>query len=365
MSRERLLKKGVSDENGRLHYASSSDLIDDQSEDILIFMITGNPGLIKYYQPFLSTLHTLLSSSSTTPSARFSVCGHSLDGFEHSNGEKKGRPARLVKLKEEVDYMEEKLFEEVRSHQKAAAAKEKNLKVILMGHSVGAYILLELIQGHRSQVEDNHNPDFDLIGGILLFPTITHLAQSPQGMIYSRILQLPNFPHIAGAIVNFVLALVPAVILCRILQLVMRVPKHAAEASADLVKSPVGVRQALFLAKDEMETITDDKWTEKVWGAATAPGTDDRDTANSNLVFYWGENDKLVANQTRDDLIEAKGHLSSIENKTLPKDWKPSMFIDKDGIPHAFCLKHSETVAEKVKGWVDQIVEKHRIETPR
>lgn len=155
-----------------------------------------------------------------------------------------------------------------------------------------------------------------------------------------------------------------------------------------------------YLAKDEMEMITEDKWTEEVWGAATAPGTDDRDTANSNLVFYWGENvsnrfqkanesgvisrqDKLVANQTRDDLIRAKGHLSSIENKTLSKDWKPSMFIDKDGIPHAFCLsesnvvtlslglctdartEHSETIAEKVKGWVDLIVEKHRIENPR
>lgn len=107
-----------------------------------------------------------------------------------------------------------------------------------------------------------------------------------------------------------------------------------------------------------MDTINDDNWTEEVWGAATAPGNNRHDTANSNLVFYWGKNvsdpfelanessvisrqDKLVANKTRDDLIRAKGKLANIENRELSEDWKPSMFIDKDGIPHAFCLSES------------------------
>lgn len=38
-----------------------------------------------------------------------------------------------------------------------------------------------------------------------------------------------------------------------------------------------------------MTTITDDKWDEKVWGAATSKGTNKRDTANSNLTFFWGQ----------------------------------------------------------------------------
>lgn len=188
MSAENLLGETVPDENLRLYYAPSSDLIDDrsedQSQDFLIFMITGNPGLIKYYEPFLSTLHTLLSSESTTSSARFFICGNSLAGFEHSNGEMGEKPARLVGLQDQITHTERLLFKEVDRHRKAAVAKEKPLKVILIGHSVGAYILLELIQGHREQVE-KYKSDFDLIGGILLFPTITHLAQSPQGMIYS------------------------------------------------------------------------------------------------------------------------------------------------------------------------------------
>ena len=38
-----------------------------------------------------------------------------------------------------------------------------------------------------------------------------------------------------------------------------------------------------------MNSITEDKWDQKVWGAATAEGTNERDTANSNLTLYWGQ----------------------------------------------------------------------------
>ena len=48
-------------------------------------------------------------------------------------------------------------------------------------------------------------------------------------------------------------------------------------------------RSCRHLAKDEMTTITDNKWDKEVWGAATSEGTNNRDTANSNLTFYWGK----------------------------------------------------------------------------
>lgn len=184
MSTESLLAEKVLDENQQLYYEPSTNLIDDQSQDFMIFMITGNPGLIKFYEPFLSTLHNLLSSSSASPSARFYICGNSLAGFGHSKGGMGEKSAQPKGLQDQINHLECLLFDQARIHRKAAAATGKPLKVILMGHSVGAYILLELIQRHRKQVE-TLNEDFDLIGGILLFPTITHLAQSPQGMIYS------------------------------------------------------------------------------------------------------------------------------------------------------------------------------------
>lgn len=162
----------------QLYYPPSSDRNDPQAQDFLIFMITGNPGLISFYEPFLFTLQYLLSSSSAHHSPRFHIYGHSLAGFGQTEGE-----SGEVGLKAQIEYMEELLFKQVRRC--ATNQNDSPLKVILMGHSVGAYILLELISRHQESVETKDKEDFDLIGGILLFPTITHLAQSPQGMMYS------------------------------------------------------------------------------------------------------------------------------------------------------------------------------------
>lgn len=101
-----------------------------------------------------------------------------------------------------------------------------------------------------------------------------------------------------------------------------------------------------------METITEDQWGEEVWGAATSSGTNNRDTAHSNLIFYWGKHvslnslwpslpllmisqDKLVADHTRDKLMADRAPKSKGGSlKTL----QPDMSIDELGIPHAFCL---------------------------
>lgn len=170
--------------SNHLCYEPPLYLSDDETQDFLIFMITGNPGLISYYQPFLSTLHALLLSSLTSQSERFYIYGNSLTGFDASDSPALGKSGSLVGLKEQISNMENLLFQQINTHRKAAAAQEKPLKIILIGHSVGAYILLELISRHRMKVNEGEE-DFDLIGGILLFPTITYLAQSPQGMIYS------------------------------------------------------------------------------------------------------------------------------------------------------------------------------------
>lgn len=159
-------------------YYPPSDHNDPQAQDFIIFMITGNPGLISFYEPFLFTLHYLLSSSSISHSPRFHIYGHSLAGFGQTEGE-----IGEVGLKAQIEHMEELLFKQVRCW--GTNENDSPPKVILMGHSVGAYILLELISRHQESVETKGKEDFDLIGGILLFPTITHLAQSPQGMMYS------------------------------------------------------------------------------------------------------------------------------------------------------------------------------------
>ena len=167
-----------------LYYAPPPDRSNDGKQDILIYMITGNPGLIAYYEPFLSTLHSLLLSSPASQSANFYILGCSFTGFEISptgSGKESKTPVGLGK---QIQDTEDRLYAYVDEHQRSSTANGRPLKVILMGHSVGAYILLELIQQHKNKV-DSGEKDFDLVGGILLFPTITHIAQSPSGMVAS------------------------------------------------------------------------------------------------------------------------------------------------------------------------------------
>ncbi len=90
-------------------------------------------------------------------------------------------PASPLSLEQQIHWQDDLLYRHVNSHRERTG---NNPKVILMGHSVGSYILLELIRRHRDRIVDGEK-DFDLIGGVLLFPTITHIAQSPLGMVAS------------------------------------------------------------------------------------------------------------------------------------------------------------------------------------
>ncbi len=174
----------LGEEREKLYYTPPLNQNNEGKQDVLIYMITGNPGLITYYQPFLSTLHAQLQSSPASQSANFYICGYSFAGFETSPAGDGQASKSPVGLKEQIDDTEDQLYSHIESYQRSHAAHGRPLKVILMGHSVGAYILLELIQHHKTKV-DSGNEDFDLIGGILLFPTITHIAKSPSGMVAS------------------------------------------------------------------------------------------------------------------------------------------------------------------------------------
>ena len=181
LSEEPLLGKSSSVKSDKICYEPSAESTYGKSQDYLIYFLPGNPGLIQYYQPFLSKLHTLLSTSSTTESSRFHICGHSHKGFETApDGEKSKSPISPLGLEQQIKEQEQLLYDHITSHRNRTG---ENPKVILMGHSVGCYMLLELIQHHRGKIEEGEE-DFDLIGGILLFPTITDIAKSPLGMVF-------------------------------------------------------------------------------------------------------------------------------------------------------------------------------------
>lgn len=112
------------------------------------------------------------------------------------------------------------------------------------------------------------------------------------------------------------------------------------------------------MARDEMQQITTDAWDAEIWGAAhPSPHPHPRPV----LRFLFAKQDHWVADETRDDLIKARGTVAggSVDGEEDEvEEWKPVMEIDEDeGWPHGFCIKHSVPVAERVYGYVKGIVE--------
>ena len=62
-------------------------------------------------------------------------------------------------------------------------------------------------------------------------------------------------------------------------------PPHVAQATAEFLKSPTGVTQALFMARDEMHEIKEDRWDEAIWGSSDALAS-----SSVSLKLYFAEN---------------------------------------------------------------------------
>ena len=239
MSAESLLEKFSIGDTDRLCCRTSASGNFEDIQDYLIFFIAGNPGLISYYKPFLSRLRALLEYNSSD-GARFHICGHSYKGFEISPYSEK--PSQPLGLKEQIDHQEDLLAHHVKYQHDSIG---KPPKVILIGHSVGAYVVLQMIQRHWEMIDKKDVEDFDLIGGILLFPTIENIAQSPMGRVAKLGLRLPGFARIVGAIAHGLSYMLPPGVLKGLVKLVTRFPDYAADTTTSLLASPMGVRQLL------------------------------------------------------------------------------------------------------------------------
>lgn len=194
----------------------------DETETTLFF-ISGNPGLVGYYYPFLSLLAEYLGCPTgdyDSGRVSYQIYGCSLGGFEvdedagvrisvksgsqpasHGLAEKnttRNSSARLYNLEDQIRFVQGKLTALMHEINANAQKPPRKRKVVLMGHSVGAYIAMEVVRRHREassnmncrahpgsdSVEESHaaHPvDFDIVGGVMLFPTVVDIAHSPSG----------------------------------------------------------------------------------------------------------------------------------------------------------------------------------------
>lgn len=240
--------------------------LNDTREQLLLFNITGNPGLAEYYRTFLTLCYDgLRDLSSTHGTIDIHLFSTSMAGF----GVKKGHGDKSAQapfdLEQQIDFIEEALYGEcgrLQSH----AKREQPLRVVLMGHSVGSYILMEILRRYESRLrtESRVVRSAKIVGGICLFPTVVDIAKSSNGrkfsvrachdlgrnrilirMILQYLFAIPHFALIAGWLVKLLIFWLPASQLERLIGLVDGFPPEACRTTAAFIKSHGGVRQAL------------------------------------------------------------------------------------------------------------------------
>ncbi|KAF1940100.1 hypothetical protein EJ02DRAFT_456275 [Clathrospora elynae] len=327
----------------------------------IIYFLTGNPGLVEYYRTFLTHLYGVLShDTASNRDVEFQVYGRSLSGFEMNSKEiktMKWRKAPPYGLQDQIRHAEDELTDLVEEVKEQGA---KDVRVILVGHSVGSYIALEVIRRLRAHGMAGEDFETRIVGAIGLFPTIVDIARSESGMKVSPFLKNSNFAVFAALLVNFLTFLLPVSMLATLIARFSGFPKDAAHTTASFVKSPHGIQQALHMARDEMFQIDTDIWDEDVWGAAASEPATKHPHSRPILRFLFARKDHWVADATRDALISTRGRFSygDVEEvEGMGENWKPVMEIDeREGWPHGFCIQHGVPVAERVARWVREIV---------
>ncbi|KAF7563580.1 hypothetical protein G7046_g519 [Stylonectria norvegica] len=308
----------------------------------LVYFVCGNPGLIEYYTHFLNSLRGLLGNSEDDTA--YDVYGRNLLGFSDDDHKPFGKGNEPWDLNGQI----EGIYADIAEKRVGLTdQKEKAYdSVILMGHSVGSYICVEIF--HRHMKLPDRAPHLNLQYGFLLFPTLTHIAQSPSGTrieFFRRNIPILNATAHIGA--QLLLRLFPEGSLRWVIERMMGFTPLAADVTARWLKSRDGVWQSIHLGISELENIGAESWEEELW--EVAEGQDDG-TDMAKFFMFYGSDDHWVANHLRDDFIERRREHGERGGRT-------KITVDEGDIPHAFCTRDASSwaVAQKVNEWVVEI----------
>lgn len=192
---------------------------------------------------------------------------------------------------------------------------DKNSKIHLVGHSIGAWLILELL--------NNHESIYKKVSSInLLFPTIQKMAESKNGIFFNNVLRRVN---VLIVMLFSLFSLLPLRLRLYAIRLYLKfysLPPHYTDRILKYLNPKVG-EKVLFLAYDEMDTVT-------------VLNTEALDKVKHLTNVIYSNRDGWAPVHYMDDL----------------KMFQPHLQMKEVDINHAFVLKYSEQVAEMVSNFI-------------
>ncbi|KAJ3003899.1 hypothetical protein HKX48_001503 [Thoreauomyces humboldtii] len=278
-----------------LHFPSSLP-----TPRLVIVLVPGNPGVPDYYTSYLTSLYAHLSGKCTIIAAG------------HLGHDASVKTSKVFRIREQVDHKVAVLDEVER--------RWRGVKVVLMGHSFGAWCIVQVMKAR---------PKANVVKIVMLFPTLHHIADSPQGKIVSYA-SLPYIRLVAPTLVALIRLTTPAPLLRRLIHLFSpsQSPTDITSTLSKLLRFNT-VHNTLALAYDEMRTIRVlerrdvEPWVERA-------------------TFYYGTEDRWVP-------VE---HAAEMKNEFPDADVR--VCVEKIG--HAFVMGWADNVAEKTAGWIREVL---------
>ncbi|KAF8898924.1 hypothetical protein BD779DRAFT_1486254 [Infundibulicybe gibba] len=254
---------------------------DNKPPNVILLFIPGNPGLLDFYIPFLSAIHNKNQNDNVAIFAH-AHSGHTPDFFAAQP-----QPSHLVAQ-----------VEGALGAFDAASSTFKDARIILIGHSVGAWIVLQVLK-QRPQVS----------GVFLLFPTISHISSTPNGQKLSWV--FTPFWRRFLVLSSYLTWVLPTTLLSL---LFYAWPPDQVHVLVDFLRSPRSIMSSLSMAHDEMSAIRD---LDLSW----------IDHKTQRLFIYLADHDDWVGNQktTILEFLTETGLICGIVH-------------GQPGIPHAFCI---------------------------
>ncbi|PRT56441.1 hypothetical protein B9G98_04061 [Wickerhamiella sorbophila] len=279
----------------------------EKPSDPLIYLIPGNPGLCEYYLDFVNELASLLPGHEiVAPSHR----GYSLDS---KPGELTLRSYNLDdQIRHKIELLE--------------ALVTQQRKVIVLGHSVGAWIAQRVV----THFKNHTNVNIEFVG--LLTPTVKDIAQSPRGLKVTKLGRYLSPGFLAGAL-RVLYYVMPGSFWQYLMNRLFRKsknPDYARQVSLRYAQRPSMVYQTLSLATEEMTTIGSDTEPHDIAGFW--------DSTRYTIWGFFAHDDHWVAPKTRQALFDAYGDKPNVHFEIVPDQT----------IPHAFCINRSREAADYV-----------------
>lgn len=294
----------------------------------IFYMIPGNPGLCEFYETFLEELKTLC------PSFEYLCPSHiGFDTLTQSNYQlHPGNPVHT--LDEQVDHKVSLLREFVRGEANGNNKNGKPRDVVIMGHSVGAW----MVQRIAVAFENDPAVHIKLVG--LLTPTIMDICKSERGKIFSKVGGYISPGYCLSRLSQLLSWTVSPSYIKSGLNYIMGKPSEVAlNAAASLVTKPKIVEQALTMAAEEMKRIGSQFEADDIKGFWDAD-------SGYNIWLYFVKMDHWVAEETRELILQKTKDLSNVKSTVEKED---------SAIVHAFCVRDSLHVAKLVQEQINGV----------